>query len=189
MSFNGPAQDFIEGWVDGDLGRKTKEASLSVRNDGPASTLYSYAVPIAASFTTPHRHKYFVVSAKNNLERGSVTTSKHLNWVARAIRTSGPMAEQTGTLVEGRVPTSVEEWEDVLVHFDMRAEGRPGRVHGYGDEPIVKRCGCGRVYTESEWAQLPLYARQVIPADDDYPEEVLELKNCSCSSTLALPLP
>ena len=43
---------------------------------------------------------------------------------------------------------------------------------------IYKSCGCGREYTLAEWEQLPYVVR-----DKD---AGLELRDCVCSSTLAL---
>jgi hypothetical protein len=45
---------------------------------------------------------------------------------------------------------------------------------------IVKKCRCGLEYTEALWNKLPLVGRQ------DLEDEELELRNCVCTSTLAL---
>ena len=45
---------------------------------------------------------------------------------------------------------------------------------------IVKKCRCGLEYTEALWNELPLVGRQ------DLEDEELELRNCVCTSTLAL---
>lgn len=43
-----------------------------------------------------------------------------------------------------------------------------------------KRCGCGRTFDALAWAELPYVGRQ----DDG--EELLELRNCPCGTTLAV---
>ena len=48
--------------------------------------------------------------------------------------------------------------------------------------PIVARCGCGRVFTARQWARLE--CRGVM--EDDV--ETVELRQCVCDNTLALPL-
>lgn len=45
----------------------------------------------------------------------------------------------------------------------------------------VKKCGCGREHTKEDWKQLPLVGVMQ--------EDFLELRNCPCGSTIALPLP
>jgi hypothetical protein len=45
----------------------------------------------------------------------------------------------------------------------------------------IKTCGCcGKTYTAQEWAALPLLGRMRMDG------ESLELRNCSCRSTLAM---
>jgi len=46
---------------------------------------------------------------------------------------------------------------------------------------VVVACSCGRVYTKDEWARLPLAGIQYLSWG-----EVLELRNCSCTSTIAM---
>lgn len=56
----------------------------------------------------------------------------------------------------------------------------------------MKVCSkCGRKLSASDWEELPLLGHQVIPpyAPENDPGEVLELRNCGCGSTLALPMP
>jgi len=119
MSLDGTYRDFISHWATGTLGRRTKEATVSVSTDGPVSTLWSYAVPIASIYDG----RYAVVSAKNALERSSVTTSKHVNTANFAL-THWPR-EAKAMITDGRVPTNEYEWQRWLVDFDARAEGRP----------------------------------------------------------------
>ncbi len=141
MSFNGPAEHFIVDWVNGRLGRNTKEAALSVQvdpTDPRVSTLFSYAVPIASIFD----RKFLIISDKSALERSSVTTRKHLRWVEAAALSSEDGSnpyfgverfphEQRAYLTRGRIPTTVEEWHPMLVAFDARNEGSPGPLRGY----------------------------------------------------------
>ncbi len=49
---------------------------------------------------------------------------------------------------------------------------------------VVKRCGCGREYTRSRWLSLPRCGRVHLTKGD----EVIELRNCACGSSLALQL-
>jgi hypothetical protein len=126
-SFNGPAESFVVAWVNGRLGRRTKEGSLSVREEGVVSTLYSYAVPIASIYD----RQYVLISELGALERSSVTTSKHVRWVIQAIDHApgyGPELfphEQRATITKGRIPSSEYDWQPILVAFDARSEGRP----------------------------------------------------------------
>jgi GNAT superfamily N-acetyltransferase len=77
--------------------------------------------------------------------------------------------------------------DDVSPSCDMGAHERcRGCDCGCHGEPIIKRCGCGRTYTQAEWDALPLLGKQVIPAWRDEPEETLTMKNCVCHSTLAV---
>lgn len=118
---------FIQMWAEGTLGRKTKEASVSVRTNGPVVTLYSYAVPIASIFD----RSYVIVSGQRALERTSLTTNAHLRVVENVIRESPFLKEQSATLTEGRIPEDAHDWEGILVSFDARNEGRPGRLRGH----------------------------------------------------------
>lgn len=47
-----------------------------------------------------------------------------------------------------------------------------------------KPCACGIDHTLSSWLSLPLVGRQSFPG-----EPVLELRNCSCGSTIGVELP
>lgn len=48
---------------------------------------------------------------------------------------------------------------------------------------LLKQCGCGLVYNRKTWNQLPFVGmqRSGFPGMFD-----LELRNCSCNSTLAI---
>lgn len=55
----------------------------------------------------------------------------------------------------------------------------------------VARCGCGREYCRSEWRALKLVGIQEFPPIPGSPEffvEPLELRNCPCGSTKAVPV-
>lgn len=52
-------------------------------------------------------------------------------------------------------------------------------------DPVVSECGCGLKYTASGWAKLKLLGIQRLDPQDP----ALELRNCSCGSTLAIELP
>lgn len=55
------------------------------------------------------------------------------------------------------------------------------------DEPVIKVCTkCGRTFTKAQWEMLPQIGLQVIPAWKDEPEEILDLRNDSCGTTLAV---
>ncbi len=144
MPFDGPAESFIAAWVNGRLGpRKTKEAAVSRELDGVVDTLYSYAVPIASIY----EGKYIVYSTREALERTSVTTNKHLRWVQSAIEGKGAdpgrklewlrkltpfEPAQVAEITNGRIPSTEEEWQLILVAFDARNEGSPsGRLREY----------------------------------------------------------
>jgi CheY-like chemotaxis protein len=47
---------------------------------------------------------------------------------------------------------------------------------------IVKTCGCGRTFSRLQWHGLSLLGRMHVPRSD----EVIELRNCTCGSSLAL---
>lgn len=53
-------------------------------------------------------------------------------------------------------------------------------------EAHVKTCSCGKTYTQEQWDALPLVGYQTfdLPGVSIPP---LELRNCSCDSTMALP--
>lgn len=53
-----------------------------------------------------------------------------------------------------------------------------------------KQCGCGRVYSEEAWMQLP--DQGIWPGMEErtgkrYGPD-LEMRNCSCDSTIAVPI-
>ena len=50
---------------------------------------------------------------------------------------------------------------------------------------IVKKCSCGRTFTETEWQRLKYVGVQEVPPDMGRP---LELRNCLCDSTLSRPI-
>lgn len=52
-----------------------------------------------------------------------------------------------------------------------------------------KRCGCGREICEGEWSDLPLVGYVDVPEDEEGPAERIELRNCSCTSTIAIEVP
>lgn len=47
----------------------------------------------------------------------------------------------------------------------------------------VARCSCGKTYTRAEWNELDLVGYQ------EFGGTKLELRNCTCSSTQAVPVP
>jgi hypothetical protein len=48
--------------------------------------------------------------------------------------------------------------------------------------PVLKQCpGCGAVHTHTEWCRLPFVGHQ-----PDYEGGLLELRNCTCESTIAI---
>lgn len=50
-----------------------------------------------------------------------------------------------------------------------------------------KLCACcSTVHTPDSWATLPFVGVQVTPADEEGPEERLELRLCACGTTLAV---
>jgi len=51
--------------------------------------------------------------------------------------------------------------------------------------PIIKICSCcGKSYTRAAWKKLPLVAANYDVVGDGV--EVLELRNCSCNSTISI---
>jgi len=48
---------------------------------------------------------------------------------------------------------------------------------------IVKRCACGRTFTDHEWSLLQFLGTMV----DEV--ESIELRNCPCGSTIAVEVP
>jgi CheY-like chemotaxis protein len=69
---------------------------------------------------------------------------------------------------------------DTVLHVLATARARPRRP-----EPtaIVKRCGCGREYTQDAWLALPLLGRMHTPGGG----LVVDLRNCACGSSIVLP--
>jgi CheY-like chemotaxis protein len=51
-------------------------------------------------------------------------------------------------------------------------------------QDVVKRCGCGREFTRSQWVALPRCGRMHLARRD----KAVELRNCACGSSLALQL-
>lgn len=52
-------------------------------------------------------------------------------------------------------------------------------------EPVA-RCQCGRTYDEHAWRSLRFVGYSVNFPDDENPDElVLELRDCTCTSTIA----
>lgn len=47
-----------------------------------------------------------------------------------------------------------------------------------------KKCGCGRAFTKEQWERLPAIGHQI--TDDEEGQYDLEMKNCSCGSTLGV---
>lgn len=148
MSFDGPAQDFVDRWAQGVLRSKLKEGSLSRRvEEGPLGpggsplawidTLYSYAVPIASAYWLNGMEavraglgsggrKYLVISNRDALERTSVTTNKHLRWVEHAARFFA--FENTAHIDIGRIPTTADQWTEFIAAFEGRAQAPEGLV-------------------------------------------------------------
>lgn len=52
----------------------------------------------------------------------------------------------------------------------------------------MKRCLCGLAYDAAGRAGLTLRGVQVIPGDEEEPEERFELRDCRCGSTLFFPI-
>lgn len=53
--------------------------------------------------------------------------------------------------------------------------------------PWSKTCdACSRVHDAAAWLALPCIGEQRVPATDDQPAEVLELRNCTCGSTISV---
>ena len=50
-------------------------------------------------------------------------------------------------------------------------------------EPVISICGCGIKHTVTQWAYLPLVGYML--REDGWDRD-LELRNCSCRSTLAV---
>lgn len=72
-----------------------------------------------------------------------------------------------------------------LMESDEALEGGLG---GFSAAQFPKACPCGKKYTKAQWEKLPSKGIQVIEADEEGPEERLDLRNCSCGSTLATQL-
>jgi hypothetical protein len=54
---------------------------------------------------------------------------------------------------------------------------------------VVASCKCGCSYDEVGWAGLELCGNFCVGADETGPADHLELRNCSCGSTIAALLP
>lgn len=51
---------------------------------------------------------------------------------------------------------------------------------------MVAKCNtCGTSYTQARWGGLELKGQQKVEADEEGPAQTLELRNCTCGSTLA----
>jgi two-component system cell cycle response regulator DivK len=69
---------------------------------------------------------------------------------------------------------------DSVLHVLTTARARPRRPE---PNTIVKRCGCGREYTQQAWLALPLRGRMHTPGGG----LVVDLRNCTCGSSIVLP--
>lgn len=52
---------------------------------------------------------------------------------------------------------------------------------------VVKTCSCGEAYDATRWAALPLVGYCGAASGDE--SQALELRQCSCRSTIALDVP
>lgn len=52
-------------------------------------------------------------------------------------------------------------------------------------EAVVKKCGCGRVFTQAQWDALP-YGWREPGWDVDGAEVLVEYRNCYCTSTIGI---
>jgi hypothetical protein len=68
------------------------------------------------------------------------------------------------------------------MHFFGKKPKTCGTAVAIPPRMTIKTCGCGLEYSKETWAALPLKGIQ-----DLGDGETLVLKNCQCSSTLALP--
>lgn len=50
---------------------------------------------------------------------------------------------------------------------------------------MKKHCACGRQFDDASWAELPIVGG-MDPEDDEDPTYILEMRNCTCHSTLAV---
>lgn len=80
--------------------------------------------------------------------------------------------------------------DDGTLYFEPDQRGldlRHPKYSGLNDvSDTIKQCGCGKAYTKPEWDNLHKVGQLHTPADEFGPDEILELKNCSCGSTMAL---
>ena len=53
---------------------------------------------------------------------------------------------------------------------------------------MLKTCGCGQSHNAHAWESLRLVGRWCFPETEDFPEEHLELRDCTCGSTLSVPI-
>jgi CheY-like chemotaxis protein len=65
----------------------------------------------------------------------------------------------------------------------LRTLRTPGEPRPSERATVYKRCGCGRWYTIDQWLALPLCGRMHLPK-----AATMELRNCACGSSLAMPL-
>lgn len=78
-------------------------------------------------------------------------------------------------------PSDVEVWK--LNRRDVAAPEREENPLGRAKK-VVKRCACGKAYTETSWKRLPLVRSEDAPRGR---LDGLEYRDCSCGSTLARP--
>jgi len=76
---------------------------------------------------------------------------------------------------------------------DERRDGSPPAVAAplRGSAPArspFHRCSCGAEYSRAEWSQLACPGTQYVPATVDDPAMLLELRNCTCGSTMSVDL-
>lgn len=96
------------------------------------------------------------------------------------------LAEVLSEIAAGAGERRVEEYSGRL-EFEPDQRSIDLDHPQFGDpSDIIKRCGCGRQYTDAEWKKLQKVGEQHTAADEFGPEELLELRNCPCKSTLAV---
>jgi len=126
-------------------------------------------------------------------------TTTRINWISKGTGRGVPTLSLIGGIKifthpeyerprEGKHPSMVEYLNLLMVLADGYDEGqepdpRALALRGFESDKIVKRCGCGRTYTQEQWGKLKPLGIQV--TEEAGVRYFTSMANCVCGSTIA----
>jgi CheY-like chemotaxis protein len=133
--------------------RNGKQAVEATRKHRPDAVLMDLSMPVLDGLEATRR----------------IRADKRLRATFIIVMTAFGTARHTEAKAAGCDAFLCKPFNPFMLDEILRALRRHPRVD------IVKRCGCGREYTGSEWSALPVCGTM----------EGIELRNCACGSSLA----